>query len=650
MGSAGSGSDHHLPHGRAGPVSRADQAGAARINRAFRRSLGVVAAAAAGALAVRALLHWTASPAPVAATPVPPPVDAQARDAKARSGMRAAARYTDVTAGSGIAWTRALAAPGGRLLPDALGGGVAILDLDSDGTLDLAFTDACEWEGRPFESPVRQDPGARSGLRIFRGEGGLRYTDVTGPSGAHVALHGTGVAVGDADGDGRDDLLVAGVGGVRLLLNRSSPGSPRLADVTEEWGLSGLGAELEGSWFSSAGFLDADRDGDLDIALARYIRWSPQIDARVDYRLDGIGRAYGPPSGYEGTDLALLRNDGGRLVDASDESGVRVTNPSTGRPAGKALGLAFTDVDGDGDADIIVANDTVANFLLLNDGKGRFSERGAAAGIAYDRHGAATGAMGIDAAWLRSAEGSPAKDDLSVAVGNFANEPDSLFTSRGRTASFSDDAAIEGLAAPTRAVLTFGLVFTDANLDGHVDLVQANGHLEPEVGRFQASQSFAQPAQLFLNTGAASPPALVEALAPEAPAGDLSAPRVGRGLAAADLDGDGDEDLVMSQMAGPPAILRNDQSTGHHWIAIDLMGGPGNPSALGAEIEVRACGRLHRRTVTTTRSYQSAMPATVVVGLGECPSIDGVTIRWPDGTTSAHEGPIPVDRRMAIRR
>lgn len=631
-------------------MTHPERTGSERINRAFRRSLAVVLAVAGAAVAVRALMQQPPAADSRAAAPVPPPVDARARDAKAREGIRAPVRYTDVTRESGISWRRSRAAPDGRLLPDALGGGVAILDLDGDGTLDLAFTDACEWVGSPFES-APLGPGSRSGVRLFRGEpGSLRFSDVTGASGVHVPMHGTGMAVGDADGDGRDDLVVAGVGGVRLLLNRGAPGSPRLEDATEQWGLAGLGAELEGSWFSSAGFLDADRDGDLDLVLGRYVRWSPQIDARVDYRLDGIGRAYGPPSGYEGTDPVLLRNDGRRFADVSDASGVRVPNPSTGRPMGKALGIACPDVDGDGDTDIIVANDTVANFLLVNDGTGHFTERGTAAGVAYDRHGAATGAMGIDAAWLRSAVTSAAQDDLSIAVGNFANEPDSLFVSRGRAASFSDDAAVEGLAAPTRAVLTFGLVFTDANLDGHVDLVQANGHLEPEVGRFQSSQSFAQPGQLFLNAGAAAAPALVEAKAPEAPVGDLAAPRVGRGLAAADLDGDGDEDLVMSQMDGPPAILRNDQSTGHHWVAIDLVGSQGNPSAIGAEIEVVACGRLHRRSVTATRSYQSAMPATAIIGLGACTAIDEIRVRWPDGTRSSHERGTGVDRRLSIRR
>jgi hypothetical protein len=623
--------------------------GAARINRAFRNSLAVIGIAA---VAVLAVVSWR-SAVPLRApgtAEVPPPADPVIRDRPVRDALGDAVRYRDVTRESGIVWERSRADPVGRLLPDALGGGVAILDADGDGMLDLMFTDACEWTGEPFASEPRTGPGARSGAVLMRcvGLDPLRYEDVTRAAGIDVPMHGTGVATGDVDGDGRDDALVAGVGRVALLLNRSEPGSAKFVDATDEWGLGTLSGDPDGSWFTSVGFLDADGDGDLDLVLARYVRWSPQIDAHVDYRIDGIVRAYGPPTGYEGLDLVYMRNDGGRFTDASAEAGMMVRNASTGVPVSKALGLCFLDADGDGDLDILVANDTTANFLLANDGSGRFAEMGARAGIAYDRHGAATGAMGIDAAWLRSDPGSDASQDVAIAIGNFANEPDSLYVSRGRTPAFSDDAAVEGIAAPTRAVLTFGLAFTDADLDGHIDLVQANGHLEPEVHRFLPSQSFAQRGQLFMNAsrvngGAA--PILVEILAPAAgtPCA-LRSPWVGRGLAVADLDGDGDEDIVLTQMWGPPAVLVNGQDTGHAWIAVDLKGPAGNRAAIGAEIELHACGTVQRRTVSGARSYQSAMPATAVFGLGECDTVDAVHVRWPDGSTSSHVGIKPGQR------
>lgn len=629
-----------------------EQEGAARINRAFGRSLAVLGV---GAVAVGAVIAWRSQRPPPRPTSgaVPPPADAAAKARPVLEMLGSDVRYRDVTAECGIAWARSLADPNGRLLPDALGGGVAVLDADGDGTLDLAFTDSCEWTGRPFESAPRQGPGARSGVVLLRGlaDGGtLKYEDVTAAAGVSIPMFGTGVAVGDADADGRDDLLVAGVGRVALLLNRSSPGTPRFEDASGRLGLDSILADPESAWFTSAAFVDTDRDGDLDLILARYVRWSPQIDARVDYRIDGTARAYGPPTGYEGLDLVQLRNDGGRFADVSAETGMRVRNPSTGVPVAKALGVCIIDADGDADMDVVVANDTVANFLLLNDGAGKFTESGARAGIAYDRHGAATGAMGIDAAWLRSNPASQASADVAVAIGNFANEPDSLYVSRGRTASFSDDAVVEGLAAPTRSVLTFGLAYTDADLDGHVDLVQANGHLEPEVRRFLPSQTFAQPGQLFLNTSRASggaAPVLAEAPAPAGGCG-LRMPRVGRALAVADLDGDGDEDLVLTQMSGPPAVLLNEQSSGHAWIAVALEGPAGNRAAIGAEIEVHACGSVQRRTVSGARSYQSAMPATAIFGLGTCGRIDEVRVRWPDGRASVLRD-VPPRQRIVVK-
>ena len=623
-----------------------DIQGAARIDRAFRRSLAVLGIVG---LSVGAVIAWRSQrPAPRPTTAaVPPPADALEVARPVREALGSRVRYRDIAAQSGIAWTRSLADPKGRLLPDALGGGVAVLDADGDGTLDLIFTDACDWAGTPFASA----PGSRSGIVLLRGmrDGSLQYADATAESGVSIPMYGTGVAVGDLDADGRDDVVVAGVGRVALLLNRSTPGHPRFEDASARLGLDRVMADPDGAWFTSAAALDADRDGDLDLMLARYVRWSPQIDSRVDYRIDGTARAYGPPTGYEGLDLVHLRNDGGQFTDVSAETGVQVRNPSTGVPVAKALGLCTLDADADGDVDIVVANDTVANFLLLNDGHGHFAESGARAGIAYDRHGAATGAMGIDSAWLRSDPQSKASQDVAIAIGNFANESDSLYVSRGRTPAFSDDAVIEGIAAATRPVLTFGLAFTDADLDGHADLVQANGHLEPEVSRFLPSQTFAQPGQLFLNTsrarGGAAP-----ALAEMPSTGDcaLRSRWVGRGLAVADLDGDGDEDIVLTQMEGPPAVLLNEQDTGHAWIAIDLQGPAGNPRAIGAELELRACGQMQRRTISGGRSYQSAMPSTAIFGLGDCSVVDEIRVTWPDGRASVHQG-IQARQRVTLR-
>lgn len=616
----GSGRKGSVPSGSgADPESDGAMADDRVIGRAATRS--VVVAAVLGSIA--ASVWWfTAGRTAERVADSSPVIPARPRTSAAHS--IAAIPFTDVARAAGIDFVHTNGATGGKLLPETMGGGVAFLDADGDGDQDLLFVDGCPWQGEPFESlPV----AAHNSVRLYTNDGRGQFRDATLGSGLEGPRYGMGVAVGELDGDGRVDLFITAVGRNAVFLNRTEPGgSVRFVDASDA-----LRVPTAQRWGSSAAMLDGDLDGDLDVLVCNYVKWSPDIDRAVDYRLTGIGRAYGSPTGFEGVDLTYLRNDGaGGLVDATQESGFAVSNPSTGRAVGKALGVVVGDWNEDGRPDVAIANDTVANSLFRNEsaqGMARFVEVGAASGMAFDRNGSATGAMGIDSAWLRQGE-------WSIAIGNFANEMSSLYVARGTSMSFSDDAIVEGLGPASRGVLTFGLLMEDLDLDGDADLVQANGHIEDQITRVQPSQSFRQRGQLFLNEGPTAPSPILRA-APADRIGDLARPVVGRGLACADIDADGDTDLVLTQAGGAPMLLRNDGAVPEHWLRVSLLGRRGNPAGYGAIVRVlqqgsdradaSACQRCF--VVGSSRSYLSGCEPVVVLG-GSLQGVE-IEVQWP---------------------
>lgn len=554
-------------------------------------------------------------------------VEADLRNVAKPAGPEAADRaehismpFTDVRAAWGVDFQHNSGAGGEKRLPETLGGGVAISDLDRDGRPDLVFIDggpAASAGTPPHEMVVVYRNDLEGGEPVLK-----RQENVPQISG-----YGMGIATGDVDGDGDIDIFVTTVGRNRLLMNESTPGRIVLRDATDEWSVP-----TDEDWSTSVGFLDVDGDDDLDLVGLNYVVWSPQIDRDVDYRLDGVGRAYGPPTGYRGTQPFLLINDSGAFRDESGQRGLRQLNSARDEPVGKGLGLAFVDIDADGDLDIVSANDTTANAAWVND-EGSFTEGAIPIGLAFDRNGMATGAMGIDSSYYRG------DGVLGIAVGNFANEPTSLFVHRPGFPGFVDESVLEGVAADSRGSLTFGVLFIDLDLDGFEDLVQANGHLEEEISIVQPSQQYRQSAQVFRNLSALNDgPAFAHV--PANYLGDLAKPVVGRGLASGDLDLDGDVDVVLTQVGGDPLVLRNDTNESPRSLRVRLAGLAPNTGAIGAKVTAEISGREVRRIVMPTRSYLSQVELPLIFGLGAAEHVDRIRVDWPDGSSTTVDGPI----------
>jgi hypothetical protein len=512
--------------------------------------------------------------------------------------------FTDITSQAGIDFVHVNGSTGEKLMPETIGSGAAFLDYDNDGDQDLLLVNSKWWPGEEREPAPT--------LAFYRNDGHGRFTDVTAESGLKITSFGMGAAIGDYDNDGWTDLYITTLG--KNILLRNDHG--RFVDVTTQAEVAGMDTD----WSTAAAFIDYDNDGDLDLFVGNYVLWSRKIDLEIGFQLTGLGRAFGAPNHFTGANNRLYRNEGnGRFSDVSHAAGITVTDPVSGMPEGKTLGVAPVDYDQDGWIDLFIANDTVRNFLYHNLGNGRFEEIGAMEGIAYDRNGKATGAMGIDAAYFRNDK------DLGIGIGNFANEMSSLFVTEDGHAPFADEAILEGFGPASRLALTFGLFFFDYDLDGRLDIFQANGHLESEINVVQPSQSYAQPAQLFWNCGDACRVRFVLAQA----TGDL--PLVGRGAAYADIDGDGDLDIVVVQNGRRAVLYRNDQLLGHHWLRVKLEGRSVNGNAIGTLLTLTANGVTQRRLVMPTRSYLSQVELPVTFGLGEAEGVDALSVTWPNG-------------------
>lgn len=588
------------------------------IKRALMRSLGVMTIMVVIAAGIYLVNRPEAPPDEQPGAEVAGPV----QNAPQPADQPPPVRFVDITEAAGLHFSHVNGATGERLIPETIGSGVAFFDYDNDGDQDLFLVNFDHWQATSDATPARQ--------ALYRNDGSGRFEDVSEQAGLAIQAHAMGVAIADYDADGWPDLFLTTLGRNRLFRNQNG----QFSEVTESAGVAGDPQ----AWSTGATFIDYDNDGDLDLFVSNYVKWSRDIDLSIDFRLAGLGRAYGAPNHFNGTDNYLYRNNGdGSFTDVSAAAGIQVHDPISGLPVGKGLGLAATDYDQDGWIDLLVANDTVRNFLYHNLGNGRFEEIGAFEGIAYDPQGKATGAMGIDVARFRNDQ------ELGILIGNFANEMSSLYVTANGQAPFVDEAVLEGLGPASRLALTFGVLFFDYDLDGRLDLLQANGHLEHEINKVQPSQHYAQPAQLFWNCGDACRSSFQWVKDP----GDLSQPMVGRGAAWADIDNDGDLDVVITQNGRPAKLFRNAQQTGHHWLQLKLRGKPPNRDAIGAQVALTAGGQLYHRELLPNRSYLSQMALPLSFGLGADSQVDGIDIRWPDGTQQ-HMVPEQVDQILTV--
>ncbi|HKB02556.1 MAG TPA: CRTAC1 family protein [Gemmataceae bacterium] len=586
-------------------------------------------------------------------------------DVKGRQSVPVPAiKFTDVTAASGVSFLHVNGATGSKLLPETMGGGVAVFDYDGDDKPDILFVQSGLLPGHGSKDPPPT-------MALYHNEGGFKFRDVTREAGLDKPMYGMGVCVGDFDNDGRPDIFVSCVGKHHLFRNVDGK---KFVEVTDASGLGGgpdlpwgVSREQFLAWKdpipfgSSCTFVDYDGDGKLDLFVCHYIEWAPKIDLSVSATLAGVGRAYVPPIDFNGAQCKLYHNvGGGRFEDVTQSAGVEVfraegvTAGARNRPVGKCLGVIVCDPDDDGWPDLMVANDGTPNFFFHNrpDEKGgrKFVECGAALGVALPDDAKARGGMGID-------YGQILPNVYAAIIANFANEPNTLLRLRPtppnqpRDLFFTDTALTYGLTGPSRTPLKFGAFFFDCDLDGRLDLLTCNGHIEPEIEKTRAGDKYAQPAQLFWNTGLERP-----AFEPvtEATAGkDLFQPIVGRGSAYADLDGDGDLDVILCANNGPPHILRNDTDLKHHWLRLNLTGDGvhANRSAIGATVIVECDGKTLTRMVVGGRGYLSQSELPVTIGLGSSEKVERILVKWPGKDMMQETFEVPaVDHPLKLKQ
>jgi hypothetical protein len=503
-------------------------------------------------------------------------------------------QFREVSAEAGIHFTHNNGAFGKKWLPETMGPGCAFIDYDNDGYDDILIANGEDWPGHTGNDA--------STLKLYHNNRNGTFTDVTRKAGLAVTMFGLGVAIGDYDNDGYDDVFITALGQSHLFHNN---GNGTFSDVTKIAGMWG-----PNEFSTGAAWLDYDRDGKLDLLVANYVQWSPPTD--IFCTLDGAHKSYCTPESYRGTSLRLWHNLGnGKFEDATQRAGLY-------DPTSKSLGVAVIDYNLDGWADLLIANDTQPNKLYLNKRNGTFEERGVASGIAFSEDGIARAGMGVDAAdYDRS--GVP-----SLIITNFANQMLSLYHNEGN-GLFVDEAPQSEVGRATLVTLGFGCFFFDYDNDGWSDIFVADGHIENEIERVQKRVSYAEPPHLFRNLGAGKFEEVTSQMGSA-----FAGRKVARGAAYGDIDNDGFLDVLVTTNGGPAHLFHNEGGTNHS-LRIKLIGTTSNRDGIGAVVHVISGQDKQWKVVRSGSSYLSQSELILTFGLAEKTKADSVEIQWPSG-------------------
>ena len=511
-------------------------------------------------------------------------------------------RFRDATDASGVGFVHCSGFDAMKHFPTSFGGGVALIDYDGDGKLDLYF---CSARHMPLSAPEKT-----MGNRLYRNLGGLKFEDVTDRAG--VGFHGfcNGVAVGDVNGDGRPDLFLTNLGANVLYLNNG--------DGTFRDASAGSGAQVN-LWSLGAAFLDYDNDGKLDLYVSCYGQWTEegphefQGDVKRNIRLTESPFSIRPQRHF------LFRGRGdGTFEDRTKEAGVL-------RRDGRGLAVIAADVNGDGLADLYVANDGCPNFLFLNKGDGTFDDITASSGAAVDSSGAVQGSMGAD---IQDVDGD-GRPELFVT--NFRGQPNTLYQNiDGR--NYLDVSALAGIVKDSLPYVKWGCALADFDNDGWPDIFTVNGEVDDNLREFGQEIDYEQPVILWGNLGGGRFARVRD------PGPFFARNYPARGAAFGDLDDDGDLDVVISMMDRRPAILANESPQGN-WIRFALDGRAGNRDAIGATVNVFAGGRAFQRLIRGGDSYLSANDRRALIGLGPISKVERVEITWPGGARTTIPAP-----------